>query len=251
MPGPGQAIGEYRGPLARGFMILQLPLGFSLRESASLETFFPGENDQLLAAIRAVAEHRGERFLYLWGMRNSGKSHLLQAACRLASERAMTVAYIPLGEAAGFTPEILQDLGSLDLVCLDDLQVIAGQPHWEQALFHLFNQLRDRNAALLVSADRSPARLPMQLADLDSRLSWGVSYQLRPLADAEKMDALVRYASRRGLELPEATASYILRHSARDMGSLVRTLDRLDRASLAAQRRLTVPFVRTLLDHPE
>ena len=250
MSGPGQAIGDYRGPLARGFMILQLPLGISLRESASLETFFPGENAQLLAAIRAAVEHRGERFVYLWGMRNSGKSHLLQAACRLASERAMAVAYIPLG-AAGFTPEILQDLGSQDLVCLDDLQVIAGKPHWEQALFHLFNQLRDRNAALLVSADRSPARLPMQLADLDSRLSWGVSYQLYPLADAEKMDALVRYASRRGLELPEATASYILRHSARDMGSLVRTLDRLDRASLAAQRRLTVPFVRTLLDRPE
>ncbi len=232
-------------------MIPQLPLGIVLRESASLETFLPGENSQILADIQAAVERRGEQFLYLWGTVDSGKSHLLQAACRLASERKMTVSYIPLREAAGFTPEILSDLDHLDLVCLDDLQTIVGQPKWEQALFHLFNQLRDHDSSLLVSADRSPAQLPVQLADLDSRLSWGISYQLQPLSDRHKMEAMVLYASRRGLSLPDTTANYILRHTARDMASLLETLDRLDRASLAAQRKLTIPFVRAQLNDPE
>jgi DnaA family protein len=229
-------------------MIPQLPLGITLSESASLETFVPGENRQLVADIRAAVERRGERFIYLWGLTDSGKSHLLQAACRLASEQALTAAYIPLREAAGFTPAILCDLDHLDLVCLDDLQTIAGQTTWEQALFRLFNQLRDKDSSLLVSADCSPAQLPVALADLDSRLSWGLSYQLHALSDRDKSEALVRYASRRGISLPDATASYILRHTARDMASLLRILDRLDRASLAAQRRLTIPFVRSQLD---
>jgi len=200
-----------------------------------------------VAQLRSGAEKKGEPFIFLWGVPGSGKSHLLQATCRLAAGSDRTTAYIPLSEAAEIEPGILSDLEHLDLVCIDDLQRIAGQPIWEQALFGLFNRLRDGGSQLLVSADRSPARLPIGLPDLLSRLKWGASYQLQPLDDEGRMAALIAGAGRRGMRLPPETAGYIIRHAARDMGSLQCLLEQLDQASLAAQRRLTVPFVKTLL----
>lgn len=228
-------------------MTRQLPLGISLRESASLASFYPGDNEQALAAVEDCASARGEPLVYLWGASATGKSHLLQGACRHASERSMAVAYLPLVEAARLSPAILQDLDAVQLLCLDDVHCIAGQAAWEQGLFHLFNQLRDSGARLLVSATRSPRLLPLQLADLRSRLGWGLSFHLQPLSDMQKAEALTGHAERRGLTLPAETARYIINHTGRDMGSLLHTLDRLDQASLAAQRRLTVPFVKEML----
>ncbi|HHH38835.1 MAG TPA: DnaA regulatory inactivator Hda [Sedimenticola sp.] len=226
---------------------MQLPLDIVLRESASLDAFQPGRNREVVAAIRACAEGRGESFLYLWGRPGSGRSHLLQGACRLASEQGLAVAYLPLGQGPDMPGEILAGLGELALVCLDDIHAITGRPAWERGIFHLFNRLRGRDARLLVSADRPPAGLPLTLPDLKSRLGWGLTYQLQPLNDEEKLEAMTAAARRRGMELPAATARYILRRAPRDMGSLLEILSRLDRASLAAQRRLTVPFVAEVL----
>jgi len=228
-------------------MTAQIPLGITLRESTSFDTFHPGDNGLLLSQLRTGAEGKGEPFIFFWGIPGSGKSHLLQATCRLAAGRDRTTAYIPLSESAEFHPEILSDLEHLDLVCIDDLQQIAGQSTWEQALFRLFNQLRDGGSQLLISADRSPAQLPIGLPDLRSRLKWGASYQLQPLDDEARMEALIASAGQRGMSLPPEAAGYIIRHTARDMDSLKRLLEDLDQASLAAQRRLTVPFVKTLL----
>ena len=228
-------------------MIRQLPLGISPRESARLSSFHAGDNAQALAAVSACVAGQGEPFVYLWGAANTGKSHLLQGASRLASERGLAVAYLPLAEYRHFAPEILHDLEAIQLVCLDDVHRVAGQRAWEQALFHLFNQLRDHGGRLLASADSSPQNLPVSLPDLGSRLGWGPVYQLRPLTDQQKIEALTKHAARRGLDLPADSARYILHHAVRDMASLVRILERLDQASLAAQRRLTVPFIKTVL----
>jgi DnaA family protein len=226
---------------------MQLPLDITLRESASLASFYPGKNRQALSDINACVENRGEHFIYLWGKPGTGRSHLLQAACRLGSEQRQAVAYLPLLQAPSFEPAILSDLGMLDIVCLDDIQAITGRPAWEQALFHLFNQLRDNGGKLLISADRAPARLQLGLPDLNSRLGWGLCYQLLPLDDQEKMGAIIDSASRLGMTLYPETARYILQRAPRDMESLLQILKQLDRASLAAQRKLTVPFVRSLL----
>ena len=229
-------------------MITQLPLNITLNESASLDTFVQGENDQALASIRACITGQGERLIYLWGGEGTGRSHLLQGACRLGAQSGQSVSYLPLGQTDSFTPEILQGFDNMDLVCVDDIHRITGQPLWERALFHLFNRLRDRESRMLVTGDRIPAELPVRLPDLRSRLGWGLSYRLNPLKDADKIRVLIRNAEGRGLNLPAETARYILQHTARDMGSLIATLEKLDLASLAAGRKLTVPFIRTLLD---
>jgi DnaA family protein len=228
-------------------MSKQLALGFTLPEKATLESYVPAANEQAVADITACAQGRGEPFIYLWGAEQTGKSHLLQAATQLADEAGRSALYIPLDQAKQFSPDIFDDLEQLNLICLDGVEQIAGHPSWEQGLFNLFNRIQAQGHALLVSAQCSPLSLPIKLPDLSSRLSWGLCYQLHPLDDPQKVTALIEDAARRGLEMSEESALYILRHTPRDMGSLRQLLEDLDQASLEAQRRLTIPFIKTIL----
>jgi len=218
----------------------QLPLRLSLRDSATFENFVDTGNE---LAVQALGRGRDDS-IYLWGPSACGKSHLLQAACHAAArEGAM---YLPLTElVAG--PELFTGLESRAVVAIDDLDVIAGQPAAETALFHLYNRVREAGGRMILAASGSPAALGMTLPDLVTRLGWGLVFRLHPLDDDGRRRALQLRAERRGFDLPDDVADYLLRRHARDMNSLFALLERLDEASLAAQRRLTIPFVRELL----
>ena len=225
----------------------QLPLRLAWDAGCRFEGFVPGPNTAAVAALEAAAAGGGEACLYLWGGAGLGKSHLLQAACARAAETGRRPAYLPLGAAGEWETTVLEGLEALDLVCLDDVQAVAGRRPWEEALFALFNRLRSAGTTLVAAGAAAPAALGLALADLRSRLAWGPVFHLRPLAEAERAAALARLARRRGLELPPEVGRFLLRRCPRDMASLVALLDRLDEASLAEQRRLTVPFVRRFL----
>ena len=228
-------------------MTKQLALEFVLPEKAVLENYVSRANRQAVSDLGACARGQGEPYIYLWGAAGTGKSHLLQAATRLAEEADRSALYIPLDQARELAPEILDDLEQIDLICIDDIEQIASDAAWEQALFNLFNRLRENNRSLLVSARYSPLNLPLQLPDLASRLSWGLCYQLQAMSDQDKAQAIIEDAQRRGLSLGEDGALYILRHAPRDMRSLRQLLEHLDLATLEAKRRLTIPFIRTFL----
>jgi DnaA family protein len=186
--------------------------------------------------------------LYLWGASGVGLTHLLQASCHNAESRRLAVQYLPLREMTGFAPEaLLEGLEELDMVCLDGLESVAGDPTWERALFNLYNALRDAGRLLLVAAPQNPRELNIQLPDLRSRLQWGVILKVQPLDDTDKQQALMRRARERGMELNEEVASYIVQRVPRDMNQLFCYLHRLDHASLAEQRKLTIPFVKKTL----
>jgi len=229
-------------------MTKQLALGLTLPESTSLESYLPTANQQAVADLATCARGSGEPFIYLWGAEQTGKSHLLQAATQLADQAGRSALYIPLDQATQLSPAIFDNLEQMDLICLDGVEQIAGQADWEQGLFGLFNRLRERGKSLLVTARCSPLNLPIRLPDLLSRLSWGLCYQLQPLNDQDKIQALSAAAARRGLALSDETARYILRHTQRDMGSLRQLLRQLDQASLEAKRGLTIPFIKTFLE---
>jgi len=220
----------------------QLPLRIGLRDSATFANFFPGDN---AAACHALSQG-AEPFIYVWGTEGSGKSHLLQAACHAVTEQGGQAIYLPLSEA-GLAPSMLEGLEGMALVCLDDLDAIAGKPEWEQALFHLYNRLRDSGNRLLAAGRASPSGMGLRLADLTSRLSWGPVFQLSPLDDSGKAAALQQRAANRGMHMPQEVAAYLLQRAPRDMHALFALLERLDEVSLAAQRKLTIPFVRELI----
>ena len=222
----------------------QLALPLSLADHAVFESFMPAGNEALLAALTAAAELENRQGAWLWGKCATGKSHLLQAVCARAGDAAM---YLPMKTLFEAGPDVLDGLESRNVLCLDDIQQVAGDAAWERALFRLCNALAERGHCLLVAADVAPRQAGLALPDLESRLSRLPVYRVATLSDPELGDALKLRARHRGLELPDETARYLLRRSRRDMQSLYALLDTLDSASLVRQRRLTVPFVREVL----
>ena len=221
----------------------QLPLGVQLRTHARLETFVAGANASALAHLSSGTPGTVS---WLWGEAGTGKTHLLQALCAASDTQGRRAGYIGLDDP-GLRSDMLEGWDALDLVCVDDLDRVARDAAWERALFALYNGLLEQGGALLVASTRAPAELEFTLPDLASRLRSGPIFQLVALNDADRLTALQGHARARGLELPDDAARYLLRRTRRDMHSLCGVLDALDRASLAAQRRLTVPFVRELL----
>jgi DnaA family protein len=224
-------------------MPAQLPLSLSIRPSVDFAGFIAGRNGEALSRLRSGSDP----FIFLWGTSGSGKSHLLQACCHQSQAEQGRPAYLPFKSEHGLEPAMLEGLETFSLVCLDDLEVLAGKQDWELAIFNLFNQLREADARLIVACDRPPAKLPLQLADLASRLAWGPCYQLFPLNDEERLELLMSSAERRGMTMSAEIASFLLQRIPRDIHFLTLLIDRLDQASLAAQRRLTIPFVREVL----
>ncbi|HEB94138.1 MAG TPA: DnaA regulatory inactivator Hda [Gammaproteobacteria bacterium] len=233
------------------FVKEQLPLAYAWRDGLNFDNFCGAGNAAVVQSLRHGADGSGDQFIYLWGAPGVGKSHLLQAACQRAAKQGRLVAYLPLAdffdEQAGMPIEALDGLENLALVCLDDVQVVAGVAHWEEAVFHLYNRLRGSGAVLLAAGDASPAGLDIGLPDLRSRLGWGPVFRVQEPQEDEKIHALQARAKARGFDLPDEVARYLIRRSPRDMTSLFALLDRLDQASLAQQRRLTIPFVRNLI----
>ena len=224
----------------------QLTLAVQLRDEATLENFLAAPAVQpLLGALRGLLAPAGEDMLFLHGAYGSGKSHLLQACCHLAGAGAL---YLPLAELLQYPPdEVLQGVEALDLVCLDDVHSVLGNDSWELALFNLYNRALQQNCKLLIAANAAPRALSVDLADLRSRLSWGVVFQLASADDEAKAAILQFRASRRGLSLSAEVASYIVSRAPRAMGQLLKLLDTLDQASLAEQRSLSIPFVKQAL----
>jgi DnaA family protein len=225
----------------------QLILGVGLKDEATFLNFFAGKNTQLITALKNTVHGHGERVIYFYGAGGQGCTHLLQACCHAAEQAKQRTVYIPLNHHAELSPAIFEGLESLNLVCVDDVHHIAGKPAWEEALFHAYNRIDDAGGRLIVSANTAPKGLGVTLPDMVSRLAWGVVFQLQPLSDAEKLETFMMRAAHRGMTLNEDVAKFILTHCPRHMSTLFAALDALDKMSIAAQRKLTIPFVKEIL----
>jgi DnaA-homolog protein len=227
--------------------VQQLPLGVQLGVSLRFETFNIGANAEGVAALKRLAGGDSRVPVWLFGPPGSGKSHLLQAGCALAGAEGRTAAYLPLAALGPEGPALLDGLEQLDLVALDDLEAVPGNAGWERALFTFYNGLAEHGGRLALASTGAPAAIDFRLPDLASRLAASEVHRLQPLSEFEQAEALRRRAGHRGLELPEETLGFLTRRAPRDFATLCRMLDELDTESLAAQRRLTIPFVRDWL----
>ena len=196
----------------------QLLLDFTRAPAPTFENFVPGRNAELVQALHAAA--RGSAIapvLYVWGEEGAGKTHLARAFEGATSGRTGV--------------RVIDDVDRLD----------------EAAQGALFNDLIDRAfGLLLVTARAAPAHVAFR-RDLASRLATGVTYRVLPLTDEEKRDALAAHAHTRGFGLSEDVSAYLLTHARRDMGSLMATLDAIDRYSLETGRPVTVPLLKAAM----
>lgn len=236
-------MGESPGP--------QLPLPVQLTDEDVFENFHlpAGSTNRIaLAAAQAMARPGVRGTLFLAGPTGSGKSHLLKALCR-DSQAHRPIRYLCLTGHARWAPALLEGWAPPGaVVALDAIDRIAGQRAWERAILALFHELQDTGGVFAAAADAAPTGCAWALADLGSRLGWGGVYGLTALDDEGKLRALQMRAARRGLMLTEPVARYLMARQARHPAHLFAVLDTIDRAALAAQRRLTIPLLRALLD---
>ncbi len=225
----------------------QLPLHVGPADQAAFDNFYPGDNGALLHALREIAAVAQRAVLWVWGPPESGRTHLLQATSSAADAAGYRTAFVPAADVS-VGAGVLEGLGEVDVVCIDDIDQVAGSADWERALFGLFEGLRQSGSRLVLSARCAPLHAAFQLPDLASRLTSGATFRVQRLTDEQKQAALQHRAAWRGLELPDDVTQFLLTRADRSTAALFRLLDRLDTESLAAQKRLTVPFVRRVLD---
>jgi DnaA family protein len=224
----------------------QIPLQLEPRRPDRFEDFVAGPNSGVLAAVRGLLDEPGGS-LFLSGPDGSGKSHLLNALCNSARERGLAAFYIAVRKLPGEAAASLEGLRVLDLVCVDDIDSVAGNPVWENALFACFNEVRTAEGRLLVSSKLPLSKLEFCLPDLASRLAWGVRQNLRLPDDDGKLEILQQRASALRIEVPSDVQNYLLKYGKRDMTSLLQTLEQLKDVAFADKRKITVPMARKIL----
>ncbi len=232
-------------------MAEQFPLLFEHRLNQTFANFYPGKNREIIDHLKDCVSGAGEQQIYLWGSLGLGKSHLLQACCQLAQELKKTTFYYSFAADALPNTEILSGLEEYEVVCFDNIDAIAETSDWELAFFNFYNRHRDRGFKLILSSNCPPNWLTIRLPDLKTRLNWGLTLKLQELSDQESIDALAFKAKQMGFEINPTVGRFLLTHYARDLASLWRLLDRLDHATLAAKRKLTLPFLKQFLSQDE
>ena len=220
----------------------QLPLNVSLYPECSLAHFAVGPNALLVSELQQLAIKR-QQLLYLWGDPGVGKSYLLQAL--IHDYHAL---YLPLSELAQFETEWLHRAATAPLICVDDLELLQDLSQWHEPFLHFFDEVRQLEGNLVLAAQIRPQDLDLPLLDLASRLTWGLSMEVKPLSDEDKLAALIHRCEQLGLELEAEVGRFILQRCQRDLGGLFNLIQELDKASIAAQRRLTLPFVKAVLE---
>lgn len=227
-------------------LVPQIPLALRYPPDQRFDSFIappPG----LLPQLQALAGAQGADWLYLAGAPKTGKTHLALALCAAAEQAGRRAAFLPMAAAAGRVRDALSSLEGNDVIALDGLDAIGGMRDDEVALFDFHNRARAAGLNVLYTARGIPTGIGLELPDLRSRLQQCTRVMLDPLDDAGRREVLRDRAHRRGLVLEDAAIDWLLTHTERDLGTLVALLEKLDRASLAAQRRVTVPFLRSVL----
>ena len=225
----------------------QLALDIGLAPAPTLERFFAGPNTAALQHLwQALGESAGTEPVptYLWGEAGSGKSHLLKAVREALREQGASVGW--RDASSKYAPAFDE---RWSVVILDDVHLYSTSQ--QNVAFNWFiNAMSPASGVqrwVLVAGELPPADLRLR-EDLRSRIGWGNVFHLKRLGEAELRAVLRQQADARGMHLGDDVMDYMLKRSARDLGSLVALLERLDRHALRTRRALTIPLLKDMLD---
>jgi len=210
----------------------QLALDIKLRDDATFENYIGPASEAVIDA---------DGWTYLWGVKGSGRTHLLQSCCHHFKDA------IYLSDLGHHSVNVLKGLESMKVITIDDVQDVMGDGHWEEALFHLLNASKDRGNRVYMAGDRQASQLSIKLPDLRSRLISANSIETTDLSDDEKLLVLVQRADSRGFRLGEDVGRFILSRSGRDMHQLLDLLRLLELETLRQGKKVSIPFVKQLM----
>ncbi|MCY4044534.1 MAG: DnaA regulatory inactivator Hda [Cellvibrionales bacterium] len=215
----------------------------------SFETFFASPAQQwIIDSLQTAIYQKQSDFLTLTGSSGSGKSHILKASCLYAHQLGMTSLYLPIKKLMDFDPNaLLPQLESFYWVCVDDIDVIKADAAWQSMFFYLYNLRKEEGKPLIFSLQQPVHHTEFTLLDLKSRLAACLNLHLPALSDDDKIHLLQLRAKQRGMRLTDQCATFIIQRSGRDLNALMTVVDQLDVATLAAGRKITIPFIKAQL----
>ncbi len=227
----------------------QLPLAVSLPDDELFSSYIGSTNRKVVTELTEYLTRQRPAIpgFYLFGQKSTGKSHLLHASCSFIAQQQGSSLCLSCNELAQLPVSVVDGLETLDLICIDDIQLFANDLVWQQAIFDLYNRVLETGKKIVISGNNTVEMLQLTLPDLSSRLSWGQVAQLKMLTDEEKVQAIQYRAYQRGLVLNDDVARFLLNRLTRDMTSLIMALERLDKASIQEKRKITIPFVKQCL----
>tara|TARA_Y100001934_G_scaffold51108_1_gene62397 strand:- start:2599 stop:3273 length:675 start_codon:yes stop_codon:yes gene_type:complete len=212
----------------------QLALDIPLRPDSTFASWVGDAGAQLMQLATSPGT------VVVRGAPCTGKTHLLQAACAAARADGRESMYVE--SLAGLTPAALDGLAAVTLLCVDGVSSVAGDAAWEEALFHLLNDVTARRHTVVLA---DPGRFVLK--DLQSRLEAAAVVETDRLDDAGKIAVLIARAHTRGYVLPDEAARYLLSRHARDLASLLEVIEHIERLTLEKQRAVTIPLLRQAL----
>jgi len=210
----------------------------------TFETFYLSSNKVVIDSIKDDKN----KLIWIAGPEGTGKTHILQATVNYMDDGDNRLLYLPMVESKDFTPDILDNLNQFDLVAIDDIENVIGDFSWEEQLLILYEELIHTKCRILISSSDTPQGLRFKLPDLASRFSLGLVDRLKPMNEEQIIKAISLHATVRGFNLPAEVAKYLISRVPRDVSVLVDIIKLLDYESLSKQRKLTVPFIKTVLD---
>jgi DnaA family protein len=231
-------------------VLQQIPLRFEFQSNQNFSTFYHGDNEETIDHLQQFC-HSSEQQIYLWGAAGTGKTHLLQATTQEVNKQSKSCFYFSFNNRYLTDPSMLAGLESLDIICFDNIDHIAGNKEWEQAFFNFFNLHRDRNKQLILSSSCPPKYLGIELSDLKTRMSWGLTLKIKELSDEQQLNALIYKANSLGFEIPTQVGRYIMNHYASDLPSTWSLLKKIELATLSAKRKISIPFLKQIMSGQE
>lgn len=228
---------------------VQLLLPVTFNRTQTFSSFVEDQNLNGLLVSELTRALTSDDFSahFIAGNNGVGCSHLLNAVCHFADTEGKTSMLLPLDQVVSASPDIIEGLDNVDVVCIDDIQVLEGKLEWQTAIFNLFNQLHQSNAKIIFAGHKLPTQLQFELKDLLSRLQWCTIFQLQELNEELKIKALIQHAHLMEFEVSVEVAKFIIHRLPRNMIILMQALDTVAKQSIAMKRVVTVPFVKEVL----
>ena len=224
--------------------IEQLTFPWSKPNNSSFDDFYFEKNN-----LSILEDLKSGDDLVIYGLSKVGKSFLLQSLCNYFSKSNKSSLYLPLKELNNYKTGLLDDLEKLDLVCIDDLQLIAGDNNWETAIFNLINNCLISNCRIVFCSNINPSLISFELDDLFSRIQKINRMEVHPVKSDNLIEAVRFFADLRSINIGDKEMTYLINHSKRNMGDLVTHINQLDKLSMQLKRKITIPLIKKVIEN--
>ncbi len=217
----------------------QIPIDFTFFTKKTFSNFIVGDNNRLLDSL--VDFHKSDQIILIYGPQSSGKSHICQAVLHESC-----VEYLFVNGESELCNEKLNDY--YELVVIDDLDKLVSTKGREERIFTILNnQILNKKPALITSS-KDITECGLTLEDLSSRLLSDKIFTINDLDDSDKINMMISYSSQRGLEISDRVLNYIINNCSRDLYFICALIKNLDRVSLSAKKKITIPFIKKVIE---